>query len=429
MILNTILISLALLGQLLLACLFRIVGGSWFAPGAFFSLYWFVFMLYPWLLAPGYPIQASGVLWILFSSCAVCAGAVVARGYMVYYHQQRWGQRPVVVKQLVFPWLNVILLCSIFLGLCAPVYLLHSQGYLNSSLLSVSYFLNVANRFSVMRYSEGFSPPVFSRLMVVFVYLAALLGGIRWSTATRRWEKMLAICSLVPALCMTAVLTTKASIFFALLLYFSSCIVGIIFIKQGKVAIGRFVKPIIASSIILLVVIFVADNFRAGRIDKSILDVWHHLQSAFAGHMAVFSYWFDSYQAEDARLGQFTFAGLYHLLGIAEREIGLYSEPTSLPMLSSNIFTMFRGLIMDFSMAGSLMFLGIFGFLAEGAYICVAKQKYLFLPLLMLFYAVTFWSFVVSIMNYNTILVAFVIFACLCLLRFLIPNEDCSRYC
>ena len=55
-----------------LAFFARILEGNWFAPGSFFSLYWFVFTLVPVIAAPDYPVQAWGLYWIFFFLFSCC---------------------------------------------------------------------------------------------------------------------------------------------------------------------------------------------------------------------------------------------------------------------------------------------------------------------------------------------------------------------
>ncbi len=107
--------------------------------------------------------------------------------------------------------------------------------------------------------------------------------------------------------------------------------------------------------------------------------------------------------------GLYTFAGPYELMGIASREMGIYGEAASIEVGDSetNVFTIFRGLIEDFTPVGTLIVLTLFGFVAGYAFERIRKGKMVAVFFLSLFYAVTILSHVGSLFAYNSIILAF----------------------
>ena len=63
---NQIILPLILL--FITACFLRKIHKSWLAPGAFFSLLWFFFIICPIVFTPEYYIPAFGI-WIIFAIC------------------------------------------------------------------------------------------------------------------------------------------------------------------------------------------------------------------------------------------------------------------------------------------------------------------------------------------------------------------------
>lgn len=391
----------------ILGLLSRLMQGSWFAPGPFFALYWFIFTVIPLIGAPEYPVCPSGIYWILISSLAVCSGSLLCMGVDP---RKRIHPASGVKKGLNVPSLNCLIILSTIIGTMVPVSILFSEGYLNLSLFSMESIRNIARRFSIMRYAEGYSPPLLSRILTVWIYIGALLGGIRYLGAKTRKERLISFLPFVPALLMTVILTTKVSMLFAVILFSGAAITVKTYMDNGRSNLSFLFKPALYSSLILFPLVFIADILRGGKTDWMFGPVWEHLKPYFFGHLAVFTTWFETnwVQNIDPQIGAFSLAGLFNMLGIHPRAQGLYSDVTSLDMLNSNVYTMFRGLIQDFTLLGSLFALFAFGMISGVAYNRVARGEILFVPLLACFYIVTAWSFVVSVLNYNSILFALI---------------------
>ena len=71
---------------------------------------------------------------------------------------------------------------------------------------------------------------------------------------------------------------------------------------------------------------------------------------------------------------------------------------------STNIYTYFRHLIVDFGVIGSLVFHFFIGFVLSLIYRLVQSGWEIFIPLLAISYTFTIWSFIISIFIYKTIL-------------------------
>jgi len=77
------------------------------------------------------------------------------------------------------------------------------------------------------------------------------------------------------------------------------------------------------------------------------------------------------------------------------------------PGTRTNIYTLFRGLIQDFTLPGALIVLWIVGVIAGYAYNQTARGHLTWMPILIAFYAFA-CDFLTSIFNYNSILFAWV---------------------
>ena len=109
--------------------------------------------------------------------------------------------------------------------------------------------------------------------------------------------------------------------------------------------------------------------------------------------------------------GSNTFSGPLDLIGIQEREIGYYKENVLLSSaLYTNIFTVFRGLVQDFSIPGTLVVAFGSGMAASISFDRCLLGKFIWLIPLSFFYAFTIYSPIISIFNYTSVLMAWCIF-------------------
>ena len=123
------------------------------------------------------------------------------------------------------------------------------------------------------------------------------------------------------------------------------------------------------------------------------------------------------------KYGVMTFFGVANLLGIAERQPGVYRDFVYFGQnnedLHTNVYTIFRMLIDDFGIVGALVFLFLLGFASAKAIEFIKKRKMIFLSqtFLVAVYSYVMWGFVASIWAYTSILcaygLAFIIFSIL----------------
>ncbi|MEM4409794.1 MAG: hypothetical protein QXI19_13740, partial [Candidatus Caldarchaeum sp.] len=111
--------------------------------------------------------------------------------------------------------------------------------------------------------------------------------------------------------------------------------------------------------------------------------------------------------------GYFTFQGPLRLIGLLEERqvyesvtIGYVQEFQGYiidPLVLSNVYSLFRDLIQDFSEPGALLALFLLGMMGSVAYSSVAKRQIALLPLLMLFYITIGYSPLSSVFWYNSV--------------------------
>lgn len=401
---------------LLLAIFARAMGRSWLEPGPFFALAWSIFTLVPLVMAPDYYVWAGGVWWILISAVCVCCGDwVIGAG-------RRKNDAPVDHASLearkvdlaaAAPLLVKLIVVLIVVGFFASIYAIFSSGF-DMNVLSSSDFATMTEEISIDRYSGDTSAPgIISQILLIGVFSGPLLGGLVFATAGKlKRYKYLSLFSLVPALTLFAVQTTRFVFFAAALFWVSSYFASRIYLGRMTIFPKKSIILIVVIPVVMVILFGVGQSLRGGEMpDLSKITVnlaTPAARSAIYGHISVFSQWFQEYwnQPQKPALGAYTFAGPFNQFAIQSRQQGLYSYAYEVePRGFSNIYTTFRGIIEDYTMQGSLVILFLVGMVASVSYDHLLDGRKIFLPILVTYYSFT-GDFLASIFIFNSCIVA-----------------------
>jgi len=400
----------------------RVQQGSWLAPGAFFALYWSAFVILSLFAVQDFNVAPAGILWILFAVFTVYTGTMLGSGGMLFKRvrplQGHADSLPFYrLRHLNLPWLShLTLICSI-LGFGAVITLTWSTGGL-STLLSITSLAKMARDYSLARYGiPGYREPELAVFLFIFVYTGGLFGGTLFAIKSSKYHCLIALMPLIPAILVFAVLSTRASIYFTAVLWLAAYFSAVVGIKKGRGRLFILKLNLLAFTLVSMVLAVVMGGYvlRSGTVNLNtdvVADLLHRASVDIFGSLPAFSQWFKYYWCEEAapKLCAFTFTSPCAWLGISERirttpvEIGPYG-------ITTTIYTLFYGLIKDFTLVGSLIVLFIGGILAGRSFRQVARGKIAHLPILVAFYAITLTSFTGCLFAYTTILMAWIIFS------------------
>ena len=129
------------------------------------------------------------------------------------------------------------------------------------------------------------------------------------------------------------------------------------------------IMPILISS-------FLARGLQDASFDQIVDKLYLYLVSYSSGHLYAFSDWFSQryfdfslldYDQKTLTGGFYTFMSFFRLFGdTREVPMGVYEEYFAIgDILKSNIYTMYRGLISDFTLVGSLFFAVLIGYISS----------------------------------------------------------------
>jgi oligosaccharide repeat unit polymerase len=385
----------------------RAVAGTWLNPGALFALWWCMAGISPLLFAPREPVAPAAMAWVILASICVSAGAVIGnRGFKTYH-----PPKPPVPRQLERSVLSAIMLVSLILGLGSSVAFASGTGFPLRDLFSIERLVSFASETYSSRLGEVESvAPAASRALLPFVYLAPTVGGIVY-VLRRQWKwKLLALSSILPAIVVTLLQTTKAAILFSASLWLS----GYFATRLRLGRLGVFTRGHIVTAMVIggtATVFFLGIGLsRYASTDLSLLGlVQVKLVTATFGHMSVFSGWLTDYwhQPIEPTLGGYTLAGPLDMIGLGRRVPGLFDNPMELIAgETSNIFTGFRPLIEDFTIPGALAVLIALGATGGAAFRLVSRGGWGAVPVLVAVYVTMLWTPITWFWVYNSLIAA-----------------------
>ncbi len=430
---------------ILLAITARFLKKSWLAPGAFISLYWLIAIAAPLLFSPYNNVSLGAVSWIFVSTLTVLFGDLAGS---IKRPKQQPDQRSLIFSTSQVTFISIIVISCTIIGISSFVIILKLAAHNLSNLLSIQKLLDIAQNIAAQKHTNTYKPFI-TQFLNSFIYAGPLFGGLLVAIERSRRHLIIGILSMFPALLMTVIFTLRGYILVATVLWISSFLAMQVLLGNDKI----FTKRYLISGFIGIVLIFIiiigagiarfgiADIRNANRIEsirneiiiisegiarfgidirnangiESIRNekVYIDFNICAFGHMETFSNWFEkrALKIKKPTLGAYTFAGIFDRLGIRDRFHGLYNEYVVLTKGGkSNIYTVFRGLLEDFTPLGSIGLLFIIAFVTSRVYQRILQGKAGTMPLLAAFYATVLWSFSCSIWIWNSVIAAFILF-------------------
>lgn len=254
-----------------------------------------------------------------------------------------------------------------FLGIAGLIYLAFSLGFRLSTFTSINSLMVKMNAISHMRYSEdGDYLPVVNRLINTMSYAACGYAG--FSSVIKQKKEY--VYNLIILALQTVLTNTKATIVFAIAFYLGGLLTGYSFFKKRLRA-----KSLIAAALLLIVIICFAtfiDYFRhAGQIDL-LTEYKKIMSSYFVGPYSAFSIWFENSPKDSFDLGSNTFSSVFRILGITPQ---VHGEFVNINGTQTNVYTVFKHLINDYSMPGTIIVSALMGYISAITDVYISCRK------------------------------------------------------
>ncbi len=377
------------------------------------ALVWSFFVYASLLILQGYPWQYYGLLWILISCIIVLFGFILGERAAGSKWKAIIDRRSVVIyKQR----LQKVLAVSIMLGLVYGFAKLQSFGISFSDMFTLEGLGEINNEVAVARYSGVGAYSLLLQLLLSFVYLSPLLGGLLFSLAENKKDRTIALLSFLPEILAFSFSNEKATLIICILLWAASYVVGYMrrYGRYPRMALGQ-VSKIAALVFGILAVLVISMTLRIGEINTENLDIaMQKFSNSYAlSHVPAFDDYFVHAQTPQHSYGVVTFYGVSNFIGLGQREQGVYGDSFSSGDIGTNVFTPFRGLVQDFGVAGGLVFQFVIAFFA-GVFAYRVRfsegNPYPSIVCLIAMYAFVLFTYV-SLFSYLSIVAAFALLA------------------
>jgi len=334
--------------------------GSKFSPVNVFLAVWIFFLLGALVTQYDQPINTVAILYIVIANHVFASSTLVFN----FYRQSGSGIRMFLTTKLAnrlrtsFYVFSIVSVIFVFANL-------KKQGFSLEDFLFNS--VGLSNEYTSRRYQGDIEVNFYSMFGLLLAYMSAALGGILFNFSIFKGAKKssLVFFSLLPALLTMLTQGAKGSFFLAIFYFLGGQIFAKIVTKDEKSLIGYFgYGQLFFVSVLICSFLFLTFLSR-GNESTNFFLFWNYLSSYAFASLFAFSDWFSFYISHDSitkfvdqdlSYGFETFTSLFKSLG-AKRQVlpGYYDEYYSYNNLGTNIYTMFRGLINDFSLFGSVI--------------------------------------------------------------------------
>lgn len=337
-------------------------------PGVIYALFWFAYLVISALSLRSLAVPVVGVTYLQIAALLVFVGsqfgvALAARSPAEAAARREASPRLLVRATQIFYALLVLFCVTLFFHW-------DYQGILLSDFVT-DYFATVADVID-RRYTGQIQANPFQAIFLSILYPLPALGGmlVGWRV---RSSKLICVMSLVPGALLLLGEGNKGAIPVQLFMFF-----GGVFVSRLRLGdnIGRLRLPrptaFAIGAAVFFAIILVGFAVRGIDILASSDLIVTNLASYTVTHPFAFSDWLSRYLGGasslhyddvSAPVGYYTFGVLFNLFGVeVDLPEGTFGEYFSQDdVLAGNIYTMYRGLILDFGVAGSLLFMSCIG--------------------------------------------------------------------
>ncbi|MGY3703533.1 O-antigen polymerase [Vagococcus martis] len=372
---------------------------SFFNPGVFFGLVWSIQILISNIFLENN--HNSGSLYILIVVFFSLISGFIGEKLPMFVNNK---------KKIDYSFnerlSTVCLYVSILLGVLYEIFLLRSKGMSILSIFEVGGLLDLNVQNAAIRYGDvAIKSSLVTKVLLPFTYLAPSIGGIHFVLSNKKSNKYLSLLSFLPTFLSLTIENTKSGFISAIILFVSGIIIAnLLKNKYFEINLKKIFMLVIITIFLFYLLIF-SMVLRSGEISTRMFDFAQKKIIVYAlGHISAFNIWFSDFSMVPPNgIGKYTFLGIYNTLGLTVRDQGVFNEFVYINGTTTNVYSFFRSLIMDFSVVGAFLFILLFTILATIAYKSLINKVNIYFSIFILFnyYFFTMFNFT-SIWTYSS---------------------------
>jgi oligosaccharide repeat unit polymerase len=429
--------SLMILGQ---AYLVRRYVGTWLFPACLFGLFWFGYTFVPLAILFWVPVQPYATAFLFVCTVAFSMGSLFFDWKTAFVRNGQKRETAAMVYGSSF--LKVIFYLSTLASLVFLALNLFAQGFSLHDMLFNLY--TSAAAYANLHYSEDLNVHVFNRLSIVFAYLGAILGGFLLPCMpTKIGRRLIVVLSFLPSILVAVTQSANGHLFYCIVFFYA----GLLVYRASAGTLRLFekgsIKSLALGTAMLIAIVTIAflgrGLYKIEDTEELINELVIRYASYSFGHIYAFSDWFAFivgrhselvYRHESAAHGFYTFMAVFNLVGRHKVvPMGVFDDYSYGDWLTTNIFTMFRGLILDFGLIGSVLFMLATGILLHWTFHAMLRniRPVFTVAVFVLMMSYFYTSFIISVLVFFNIYVTFVLLWMVLQINKLITQTDGRR--
>ncbi|MGH7524684.1 MAG: hypothetical protein ACREK8_10290 [Gemmatimonadales bacterium] len=380
----------ALAALAVLALTARRIEGSWIAPATIWPIGWLAYALaaLPVIGAPHTLVPA--LLWILLNCSCFLGAAAWSRAAV------SGASRPVPHTRR-YRGLGVITATLAVAGLLALISAVHATGFALRDVVSLPALARMAAASRITFTFGRQQQDIVARALLVLAYTGTPFAGLYFHAARRPAAKVLALVPLAAIILIGFVTGSRMGVLFGGALWLGAYLSASLLGTDDPRREGLRLFGLIGALVLLLLV--------GGSVAVQFVRYFTGSERSIGaivaepfGFLASFGRWFESsgIRATGLTGGFYSFERLARALGGDWPTV----QAIDVGFTTSNLQTVFRGLIEDFGTVGSLVVVGATGFLSSIAFRRVVAGYRGWLAALTLTYAMLFTSAALSAFAY-----------------------------
>lgn len=387
-------------------------------PNTVLAFFFVMYLAIPVIASPDSFINSIVAIYMLLALICFCLPSLI---FDWKYAKSVGNLKNYLWNNRRLDLLGFLLFVYIVIASFSSLIFVIQQGF---SLVEIfSEPLTVATRIGSLRYSDSLTLSVYSILGGVLAYPIAFLSGLLFRLIKNREILYIIYGFLVPAFVM--ILQSSKGMFFLSAAFFY-CGYLVARVSNGDYRFFPRLNFFSTFAILLAVVSLLWFSFISRVSDMTLNNqigvIGNYVISYCCSHVYAFSDWLSDryfgggifdYDQPVLSMGFYTFMPLFELVGLGrEIPIGTYGEYFyDESFRPGNIYTVFRGLISDYSFLGSICSFFLFGFLANYSYFKMITKSIPIGAWVMysVFFTAAYQSYAASTLSWSSTFVAFFI--------------------
>ncbi len=390
--------------------------GTWATPAALFCGFWFLFSFIPLLVLFYVPVNPLAIGYLFLCCLAFSLPALMTD----------WGpiqERNATYAEARRDYLAGRTIQIVFIGsFCISILFILLDLFVQGISLSqmVFNFFSSANTYLEKRYESDIKSNLFGQWGLITAYLCVTFGGLLHAQASSsRQRGRILVMLMTPPVLVMLVQSAKGLFFISIAILLGAHLVHRILSDQRPhvdfMALARQAKYLVPVIPLTVLSFLTRGLYALGDTAEVMQRLISYLYSYAFLHIYAFSDWFtfrigqaslQEYPSEPLTYGFYTFIAVFKLLG-SDKFVpgGVYEEYFVFGDMSpGNIYTLYRGLITDFGLAGTLLMMIIFGAIFNAAYIRMLSVRYptISIAVAFLFVQLLYTSYIISALIWNT---------------------------